>query len=301
MSNPQVKSLFSGDLAAYIRRNLVSSQGLVSAFQRLPPALAQLRAILDLDKDVTVRQQYRALCRSLREAASETLAFMDILEGVLSLGRNRERWGRIDRELEAAFESGSRHGSVLRDQQSSYPHLTDFEAELQLRVERLEQAQNKLRLVCQQIEQNMFICSQGTADLSLVSMRIAKKTVFGALTFGTFVFVLGLAGFEEISERLPLPLGVTILTLLGICYKVLSSRYSSLEQAKIRSNEAATTVRSIVSEVTGHARTDVRGVAYISATILQVRQDAEKFFQERNADIITANRAKLQSIFASLQ
>jgi hypothetical protein len=81
--------------------------------------------------------------------------FMDIL---VPLGRNRERWGRIDR---AAFESGSRHGSVLPDQQSSYPHLTDFEAELQLRVEGLEQAQNKLRSVCQQ---NMFICSQGTED-----------------------------------------------------------------------------------------------------------------------------------------
>ena len=61
-------------------KNVGIVDGPLSAFQRIVPALQQLRTALE---DVVVKQQYIKPYQGLRNCAEQTLAFIDMLSGSL--------------------------------------------------------------------------------------------------------------------------------------------------------------------------------------------------------------------------
>jgi hypothetical protein len=304
MSSLQISSLLSGDLSEYIRRNLAVAHGLASAFQRLPPALDQLRTTLvDPNGDVTVHQQYRSLCRNLREVGSEALAFMDLLESVLSLRGDRERWARIDGELLTASAETDLSGGDVQ----SYPHLLGFEEEMRIRMEGLGRVRDKLCSSAQQVEVDrraLFVQSgYSSVDLMLRGVQTAKHAAIGIFALGTVIFLLGVSGISSQMAYFSHPLCLMFLVCLGLVYQFLYSKQSSLERDKMRGNEAISAANDVTSEICSHSVTLIWEATQKGAPLPQVRLSAEKFFKakgEEDQENLQKSKSELRRVINSI-
>jgi hypothetical protein len=303
MSSLQISSLLSGDLSEYIRRNLAVAHGLASAFQRLPPALDQLRTTLvDPNGDVTVHQQYRSLCRNLREVGSEALAFVDLLESVLSLRGDRERWGRIDSELLTASEADLNASDV-----QSYPHLLGFVEEMQIRMEGLGRVRDKLRSNSQSVDAGrrelLVETGHGSMDLMLTGVRIVKNAALGGFAFGTVIYLLGFSGISSRMIYFRHKLGFTFLACLGLVYKFLCSKQASLETKKMRESEAISATNDIIDRICRLAETPTLEATQESVPLPQIRQCAESFFKtdgEEDHKLLQTSKSELREAMNSM-
>ena len=333
---PQVDSLFSENLFTYMRRYLDGCRGLVSAFQRLSPALQQIKSALNLDGDVRIGRQYRTLCRSVRHGAEQTLVVTDLLDGVQSMKQNRQRWERIDRELGAAIEGTSTVGQ-------QYTYLRDFESELSVRMEGLLRAQDKLRMACQQIkEENKALKGRSTVSSTTgfwpniipgFIRGIRLGYILEYIHFGLVALILVLVSpycSQFVYDRFGFPpyLTYSLIFLGGCCYcccycccckylisKCLISKYLisiskyfndlirkyQLKQAK--ENEIFTEINNLVSEINDLGEISVRTVDRRSTLLPQVRVAVERFFKENTEhdhENIQKFRAELKFLIARL-
>ena len=291
MSGPQVESLLSDNLSTYLREYLDRSRGLVSAFQRLSPALQQLKSFLNLDGDVRIGRQYRTLCRSVRHGAEQTLVVTDLLDGVQSMKQNRQRWERIDRELGAAIEGTSTVGQ-------QYTYLRDFESELSVRMEGLLRAQDKLRIACQQIKQeNNALNGQSTVG-STTSFWHIRYTHFGVVALCILVLVSPFCS-QFLYGRFGFPpyLTYSLIFLGGCCSMYLMWKY---QKRKAKENEIFTEVNKLVLEIYDLGETSIRTAVRRSTFLPQVKSAVERFFNQPDHENIEKYKAELKFLFANL-
>ena len=330
MSVPQVDSLFSENLFTYFRRYLEGCRGLVSAFQRLSPALQQIKSFLNLDGDVRIGHQYRTLRRSVRHGAEQTLVVTDLLDGVQSMKQNRQRWERIDRELGAAIEGTSTVGQ-------QYTYLRDFESELSVRMEGLLRDQDKLRIACQQMKQEYKALNGhstvgsttsfwrnsilGSCIRGCIRGCIRLGCILECMHYGLVALILVLVSpycSEILYDRFGFPPYLTyfLIFLGGCCYccccccccKDLISKYfkdliRKYQNKQAKENEIFTEVDNLVSEIHNLGGISVRRVDRRSILLPEVRVAVERFFKEnteQDHENIQKFRAELRFLIARL-
>ena len=295
---------------------------LMGGFQRLQPALQELERSIDFSSDVVVREQYRTLRRSLSCGINKAIDVFDLLKGILRLKRDRKRWERIHIELTTTTDSADDPRTSV-DNEATFRHLRDFEAELKMRVDELNEAQRKVSMACQQIksDQREFLATCGysyrlanneisvaSTDLTLSSLWIAERATLNILTFGSWIFVLGLMT----SVNLPMnnillgfrfQLGVVFLVLLAVCHQLLSRKYRSLERERSRRMKAVRTMNMIISEICDHS--EVNSMDRKRVPMSEIRITTDSFFSlTHHEDLFNysdAIRAELQEIKSALE
>ncbi|CAI8035045.1 hypothetical protein GBAR_LOCUS19675 [Geodia barretti] len=295
--------------------------GLMGGFQRLQPALQELERSIDLSSDVVVRQQYRTLRRSLSRGISKVIDVFDLLKGILCLKRDRKRWERINIELTTTTDSEDDPGTSV-DNETTFRHLLDFEAELKIRVDELNEAQRKVCMACHQIksDQQEFLAMCGysyrlpnneisvaSTDLILSSLWIAKFATLSILTFGAWILFLGLMTsanplMKNILLGFRFQLGVVFLVFLAVCHRLFSRKYRSLESERLRRMEAVRTMNMIISEICNHS--EVNSMDRKRVPMSEIRITTDRFFSlTHHEDLFNysdANRAELQEIMSAL-
>ena len=314
MVSLRVESLLGKDPSLWIKKNLGIVDGLLSSFQRIQPALQQLKATLNFDDDVRVKHQFLTLSRSVRGSAEQTIVFIDRLHGILSLRRDEPRRARIFRELESAVQSDYSLESMSTLSASSgyqqmFPQLFDFDDELRVRLEGVKEAQDSLNTICRQIQQNVIAVTETShyhqRDMTIWGVWISRNAAFGALTFGALIFALGLSGISPSYSKwlfglLNVPFGIAFLACLGICCKCLSAKYSQLNNGMVRVNEADSTLRNISSEMICCTGEKTGALVRKSVLISEVRVEVEKFFNyDEEDERIKSYKTELERIITS--
>ena len=307
MMSLRVDSLLGRDPSSWIRKNLGIVDSLLSTFQRIQPALQQLKAALNFDKDIRVKHQFRTLSGSVRNCAEQTVVFIDRLHGILSIRGDEARRGRIFMELESAIQSDcslESMSSASSEYQNTFPQLFDFEDELRVRLEGMKEAQDSLNSICRQIQQNVHYHHQ--RDMTIWSVWMSRNAAFGVLTFGALMFALGLSGISPSYSQwlfglLNVPFGIAYLACLGICCKCLSAKYSQLSNSVLRVNEAGGTLRSIASEMICCTGEKTGALVRKSVLVSEVRVGVEKFFNFNEEDKrINSYKIEMERIISSL-
>ena len=302
MSGPRVESLFSEGLFTFITVSVDLSYSLAGDFECLPPALQELERVFDVDTDVLLREKYRTFRRSVSQGISKAREFTVLLKGILSLNQDQERWGRIDKELQAV---ASYSGGF--DKHSVCPHFYDFEEDLKLRVDRLKDAHTRLSYACQEIEsekQSLFTALMHTSapksSVMLACVWFAKNTLFGLVTFGTAVLFLGLTNFSlccrKVLNLIKVPFWVMFLICLAVGYKALSRKYQSLESELLRGKSS---VSVAINNIRSHVGISLAQVVWKSVSASQIKLTAGRFFsqwQQRDLEQLETQRSELQQL-----
>jgi hypothetical protein len=240
-------------------------------------------------EDVRVKQQCRRLYQSIQCGAQETLVMVHLVESVLRMSRDGNRRKRIYDELNSA--------------QGAYQELVDFEAELKVRLEGIGKTQNKLAILCRQIQQGIAALPSSKSSGDGCGNLLTGSIACGALSFGALLLALIMGKG---------PLSLILLPFGGVMAHLIYPANSLMFQRSKRTNVVTATkpnlltgnLSSFVSELKHIAENygaEFGTVVHNELPVSEVKVALDRFFTV-NVDLtqLETSKAMLQELTLNL-